>query len=272
MKYETMLDGAQLPVLGLGTWPMGGGSAPDYSRDEEMVPLIRRLIRMGYTHIDTAESYGGNHTEELVGRAIEDFDRSEVFVTTKVSPEHLRYAGVINALHGSLRRLRTDYVDLYLIHWPNRDIPLKDTFRALNELVAAGYVKRVGVSNFDCELLQEAMDLSATPIVTNQVHYNLLRRECVENGVLAFCQEHGILLTAYSPLKDDVLGQPVLAEIARSQHVTPAQAAIAWLLNQPKVITIPKSSNEAHARDNLAAADLALGPVDMDRLNNLENN
>lgn len=266
MRTVTMLDGEQLPVLGLGTWTYGGGNTADYSRDEESIAMLRRLIEMGYTHLDTAESYGKNHCEELVGQAIKAFDRSQVFITTKVSPEHLRYADVHKAIEGSLRRLDTDYVDLYLIHWPSRDIPLEETFRALNELVAGGRVRRLGVSNFDVPLLQRAMDLADSPIITNQVRYNLLHRAPETSGLLDFCQRERVLLTAYSPLKDDVLSHPVVKEVAAAHNATPAQVAINWLVRQPYVITIPKSSDLAHAQENLDALDLTLSEDEVARL------
>ncbi len=266
MQTVTMLDGQQLPVLGLGTWSYGGGSTADYSRDDESVAMLRRLIEMGYTHLDTAESYGKNHCEELVGRAIKAFDRNQVFITTKVAPEHLRYAGVHNAIEGSLRRLDTDFVDLYLIHWPSRDIPLEDSFKALNELVADGRVKRLGVSNFDVPLLRRSMELSDSPIITNQVHYNLLHREPESSGLLEFCQREGVILTAYSPLKDDVLSHPVVVDVARAHNATPAQVAINWLVRQPHVITIPKSSDAAHAQENLDALTISLSDDDVARL------
>lgn len=269
MKTVTMLDGKELPVLGLGTWSYGGGNSADYSQDAESIAMLRRLIEMGYTHLDTAESYGKNHCEELVGQAIKAFDRDHVFITTKVSPDHLRYADVHKAIEGSLRRLETDYVDLYLIHWPSRDIPLEDSFRALNELVADGRVRRVGVSNFDVPLLQRSMELCNSPVITNQVRYNLLHREPEANGLLDFCQREGVILTAYSPLKDDVLNHPVVVEIARAHEVTPAQVAIQWLVRQPYVITIPKSSDLAHAQENLDALQVELSDDEVTRLNGI---
>jgi diketogulonate reductase-like aldo/keto reductase len=266
MQQVNLPDGAKIPVLGLGTWTYGGGSNADYTRDAESVALMRQLIEMGYTHLDTAESYGKNHCEELVGQAIKAFPRDQIFITTKIAPEHLRYADVHSAIEGSLRRLDTDYVDLYLIHWPNRDIPLKDTFRALNELLADGRVKRVGVSNFDVPLLEESIELCSGPIATNQVRYNLLHREPVANGLLDFCRRHGVILTAYSPLKDDVLQHPVVQAVADMHQVTPAQVAIQWLVRQPQVITIPKSSDIDHAQENLDAINLILDDEDVRRL------
>lgn len=267
MQTVTLLDGTPLPVLGLGTWTYGGGLTADYSRDAESVALLRTLIGMGYTHLDTAESYGKNHCEELVGQAIKAFPRDQIFITTKVSPDHLHADDVIAAAEGSLRRLDVDFIDLYLIHWPNDKIPLTDTFQGLNALLADGRVKRVGVSNFSLAQLQLSMRLCKGPIITNQVRYNLLHREPVRSGLLEFCQKEGVILTAYSPLKNDVLTHPVVTEIAAAHNVTPAQVAIQWLVRQPAVITIPKSSDIAHAQENLAALDLRLSDDDVARLN-----
>ena len=266
MQSVTLLDGTQLPLLGLGTWSYGGGMSADYSRDEESIAMLRTLIGMGYTHLDTAESYGKNHCEELVGQAIKAFPREDIFITTKVAPEHLAANDVLKAAEGSLRRLAVDAIDLYLIHWPSKTIPLTDTFKGLNALLADGRIKRVGVSNFSVAQLEESMRLCDGPIITNQVRYNLLHREPENNGLLEFCQKEGVILTAYSPLKDDVLNHPVVTDIATAHGVTPAQVAIQWLVRQPQVITIPKSSDEAHARENLAALDVRLSDADVARL------
>lgn len=266
MIYETMPNGQQIPALGFGTWQMGGASSADRSQDNALIAAMRQFIDMGYTHIDTAEGYGATHTEELVGQAIKGYDRNDLFITTKVSPEHLRYDDVLRSCAGSLRRLGVDYVDLYLIHWPNDAISLDDTFRALNQLVREGKIKHIGVSNFNVPLMEQSVRLSETPILTNQVRYNLLHREPVNNGVLAYCQEHDILLTAYSPLKDGVMRHPQVVEIARRHGVSPAQVGLRWLMDQPRVITIPKTSDVTHARDNFASLTLELSTEDTAKL------
>lgn len=266
-KYAA--DGTRVPVIGLGTWEVGGGMAPDHSQDDVLVETLRKTIEMGYSHIDTAEMYAGGHTEKLVGRAIQPFDRQSLFITTKVWRTNLKYASVHRAFEASLQRLQTDYVDLYLIHWPDRGTPLTETFRALNELVATGRVRHLGVSNFDVQLLKESMQLSATPLLTNQVRYNLLYREYVRNGVLDFCQSEGVLLTAYSPLKDGVLANSVVHEVAAKYEATPGQIALAWLVQQPMVITIPKSTTFRHLKDNLNSLSLEVKASDVETLNKL---
>jgi diketogulonate reductase-like aldo/keto reductase len=266
MQQVKLLDGTSLPVLGLGTWSYGGGGQADYSRDAESIATMQKIIGMGYTHIDTAESYGKNHCEEIVGQAIKGFDRDDIFLTTKVAPEHLRANDVIKAAEGSLRRLDVSYIDLYLIHWPNKEISLEETFRGLNALLADGRVKRVGLSNFSVSQMQESMRLCKGPIITNQVLYNLIRRDPEQNGVLAFCQKEGVILTAYSPLKHDVLEHPVVKRIAAAHNVPAAQVAIQWLVRQPAVITIPKTSDIKHAQDNLDALNVQLNDVEVAEL------
>ena len=259
-------DGGRMPVLGLGTWQMGGGRSADHSQDDETTALIRDAIEMGYTHIDTAELYGAGHSEDLVGRALQSYARDGIFLTTKVWGTNLAHDDLLRALDGSLRRLQTDYADLYLIHHPSDDVPLEETFAALNRAVADGRVKRVGVSNFEVPLLRRAQALCATPVVTDQVRYNLHEREPQQNGLLRYCQENGIVLTAYSPLKDGVLQNETVQSIARKHGATPAQVALRWLTRQSQVVTIPMSMNRAHLRQNVEALTLALDEEDAQRL------
>ena len=268
-RFTTLYNGERIPRIGLGTWRVGGESSPDHTRDAEMVNLVRSAIDMGYRLIDTAEMYAGGHTEALIGQAIRGFERAELFITTKAWHTRLRYADVIQSLNDSLRRLGTDYVDLFLIHWPNESIPLEETFEAMNELASQGKTRHLGVSNFDLRLLERARDLARPALANLQVSYSLTRRTYARNGVLKYCQEHDIVLTAYSPIKGGLLRRPVLAEIARKYEATPAQVALSWLVRQPKVNTIPMSSNPAHLEDNLAAVDLLLEQEDVEVLDQM---
>ncbi|HSO27450.1 MAG TPA: aldo/keto reductase, partial [Anaerolineales bacterium] len=211
---------------------------------------------------------GGGHTEELVGQVIRDFDRSKLFIASKVWHTNLHSGEVIQACARSLERLGTDYLDLYLIHWPDDDTPLEETFHGLNDLLEQGAVRRLGVSNFSLQQLQHAEQLAARPLATNQVPYSLTNREYVENGVVDYCKQNGILVTAYTPVeKGKLANHPELQSIARAHGATPIQVALAWLVQQENVITIPQSTNLEHLRLNLEAADLDLSAEEMERLN-----
>jgi diketogulonate reductase-like aldo/keto reductase len=269
VKYE-WIDGLQLPKIGFGTWSIGGRPSPDRPADPRSLEALRSALTLGYRHFDTAEMYAGGHSEELLGQAMRDVGvpRGQVFLTSKVSAEHLRFADTLKACERSLRRLGVDYLDLYLIHWPNPQLPLSETFRALNELVRAGRVRRIGVSNFDLNLLKQARQLSSTPVLTDQVPYSLRERTYSRNGVLEYCQQNGILLTAYTPF--EVGGLQInanLASVAKAHRATDHQIALAWLAAQPRVTTIPMSHDPGHQRENLAAADIELSPNEMAQLN-----
>ncbi len=270
MKFETV-HGITLPKIGFGCWGIGGQETADPSQEERSLTALRSALALGYTHFDTAEYYAAGHSEELVGRAIREagIARESVFITSKVSPNHLKYEDVLRSCENSLRRLGMEYFDLYLIHWPERNMNLPETFRALNRLARDGRVKNLGVSNFSLKLLQQAQALSETPLLTNQVPYSIPDRSYVKNGVLAYCQANDILLTAYSPVKSRFFKGKKLAEFARQRGVTPFQVGLAWLIRQPRVITIPASFNPQHQAENLAAANLILNDEETAFLDNL---
>ena len=269
MLQKQVPGGGTIDAIGLGLWDFGGGTVPDYGRDDADLAAIHNAIAIGYRHFDTAEYYASGHSEELLGRALRDYQRSDFFITTKVSPSHIRYDDLLAACERSLKHLQTDYIDLYLIHWPSETIPLTESMRALNRLVAEGKIRHVGVSNFDLALLQEAVRLCDTPLATNQVHYNLLHREYVQNGVIPYCQEQGILVTAYSPLLDNVLDNETVQAIAQQHNATPAQVALQWLIQQPQVITIPKSSKQPRQQENWDAGTLVLSAEEIEQLDQL---
>ena len=274
MKYE-ILTNLTLPKIGFGTWSIGGGSHPDPKLDSVSMTALRSALEIGYTHFDTAEVYADGHSEELIARALHETNtaRERVFLTSKVDPGHLQYEDVFKACEGSLRRLNTEYLDLYLIHWPPRSISkLDEAFRALNKLVNDGKVKHLGVSNFNIKQLQRSQELSETPIITNQVPYRLPDKAYVENGVLEYCQKNDILVTAYSPVKfRSMRVNKTLGEIAKAHSATPFQIALAWLVMQPRVITIPMSFNPQHIRENFDAADIELSEQEMSQLSTAWN-
>ncbi len=268
MRYEN-LHNLQIPKIGFGTWSIGGQSSPDPSLDSQSLAALRSALDLGYTHFDTAEGYAAGHCEELLGQAIRKagLAREPLFITTKVSPDHLHYEDVLKSCEGSLRRLGMEYLDLYLIHWPRVGMKLQETFRALNKLVQDGKVRNLGVSNFNLKQLKQSVALSETPLLTNQVPYSLPDRTYVDNGVLEYCQQNDILLTGYTPVKHRfVKSNKALLEIAQARGATPYQIALAWLTTQPRVITIPMSFNPQHQAENLRAADIVLTDEEMERL------
>jgi diketogulonate reductase-like aldo/keto reductase len=273
MKYET-IHNLTLPTIGFGTWTIGGESSADLTADPVSMSALCSALEIGYTHFDTAEYYAGGHAEELVGRAVRETnaDREKLFITTKISPEHLNYDDVFKSCENSLRRLKMEYIDLYLIHWPRVGMKLEETFRALNKLVRDGKVKNLGVSNFNLKLLKQAQSFSETPIITNQVPYSLPNHTYVENGVVEYCQKNDILVTAYSPLKfRSMRVNKTLGDISKAHSVTPFQISLAWLVMQPRVITIPMSFNPVHIKENFDAAEIPLSEDEIYRLNNAWN-
>ena len=270
MKYET-IQNVNIPKIGFGAWRIGGGSSPNRSLDSKSLAALRYALEIGYTHFDTAEMYASGHSEELVGQAIREAKakREDFFITTKVHPSHLKYDDVLTACDGSLRRLNMGYIDLYLIHWPGTGAKYEETFRALNKLVRDGKVKHLGVSNFNMKLLKESQSLSETPIITNQVPYSLSDRSYIKNGMLEYCQQNDILLTAYSPVDEGNLrSNKTLESIAKAHNATIFQIALAWVISQPRVITIPMSFNPQHIKENFNAADIELTPNEMEQLTN----
>lgn len=260
MKYE-LLPALTLPKIGFGTWKIGGESSPNPKMDSLSLAALRSALELGYTHIDTAEMYAAGHTEELIGRIIREMriKRESLFITSKVMPSHLKYDQVLTACEASLRRLQIEYVDLYLIHWPSAGMKLEDTFRALNKLVKDGKVRHLGVSNFNMKLLKQSQALSETAIITNQVPYSISDRSYDTNGMLEYCQQNNIILTAYSPVDAGRLPvEAALKTTAKAHHVTPHQIALAWLVEQPRVIAIPMSFNPIHIKENWDAADIVL--------------
>lgn len=271
MKTRTLPNGQAIPILGFGTWRLGGSMKPDTSHDEQVIQALETAIELGYTHLDTAEMYGGGHTEELVGQAIRKFDRSQLQIGTKIWHTNLRYDSVFRALEGSLKRLGIDYVDYYVIHLPSAHIPMEDTFRALNELVSGGQVRHLGVSNFTVAQLQQAIALSKTPICMSQAPCSLYNRKFIKNGLLEFCQKNRIIMAAYSPFeRGDLLDHPLVHDLAKKYEASPAQIALNWLTQQEQVIVYLTSLSRAHLQENLAALELDLAPEDVELLNHIE--
>lgn len=269
----------KIAVIGLGTWGIGGGMSPDYSADRQAIEAIRCAVRLGMNHIDTAEIYGGGHSEELIGEAIKEFRRDGVFIASKVWHTNLRYDDVLRACERSLKRLQTNYIDLYYIHWPNPSIPLSETMRALEKLHDEGKIRYIGVSNFTVSLVEEAQSyLSHADIVANQVEYSLYERS-IEKDLMPYCSKAGITVVAYSPLGQGRLHRElrlsrwsrrirVLCEIAEKYSKTPIQVALNWVIWHEYVITIPKSIKKEHLEENAGAAGWKLSEMDYKLLAN----
>ena len=251
-------SGAIIPTFGLGTWRMG---EDDRLRAAEVAALRHGLAR-GFTLIDTAEMYGDGEAERIVAEAVGP-RRASVFIVSKVLPQNSSKRGTIAACERSLKRLNTDHIDLYLLHWRGSP-PLSETVTAFTELKAAGKILNWGVSNFDTDDMRDLSKVDgADSCATNQVLYNLSRRG-IEYDLMPFCRARGIPIMAYSPIEQGrLLTHPGLRGVAKRHDVPAAQVALAWLLRQDNIVTIPKATTLKHVDDNLAALALRLTPEDL---------
>jgi 2,5-diketo-D-gluconate reductase B len=249
------LEKAAVPVLGFGTFRMKG---------DECAEAVARAVAAGYRHLDTAEIY---ENEEAVARGIRSagIDRSQLFITTKAWTDDLSPSGVTRSLEGSLRRLDTDYVDLWLVHWPNEAYPLRDTLATMSGLAAKGKVRHLGVSNFPAALFDEAAAMAL--IVCNQVEYHPYLAQW---KVLAAARSRDAFVTAYAPVAmGKVQDDAVLQEIGERYGKTATQVVLRWLIQQPRVAAIPKASNPGHIEENLAIFDFSLTDEEMARVHGL---
>ena len=246
--------GARIPKLGLGTMQ---------NEDEQGVDAVRTALDLGYRHIDTAQLYDN---EDAVGKGIAaaDVDREEVFLTTKVWRSNFRHDDVIDSVEESLAKLDIDYIDLLLIHWPHKRVPFAETLGAMEELRERGLIKHIGVSNFTGDQLREAIRLTDSPIVANQVLYHPYYDQ---SDLLEVCREEDVALTAYSPLaRGAVLDDDVLASIGERYDKSAPQVALRWLVQQDGVAAIPKASSREHLASNLAVFDFELTEAEMARV------
>lgn len=248
-------------MLGLGTWHM----AEDARRRDDELGALRLGLDLGLTLVDTAEMYGGGNAEKLVGEAIRG-RRDEVFLVSKVLPTNARADDTVRACEDSLRRLGTDWLDLYLLHWRG-PAPLDETLEGFAKLVDDGKIGHWGVSNFDRDDLEELVGLTGgEAAATDQVLYNLGRRG-VEWDVVPWCRDRGLPIMAYSPLEQGrLLDHPTLRAVAARHDATPAQIALAWVLGHDVVVTVPKAGTPAHVRENCGALELELTDEDLDEL------
>jgi len=268
IPVKTLKSGFSLPVYGLGTWEMGGRWEADVSNDEAEIAAIKAAIDHGVTHLDTAESYGAGHAEELIAEAIKGYDRSKLFIASKVSAQNQRYDDLLRACEASLKRLGTDYLDMYMPHrFPEPGIDIKDTMRALDRLMDEGMIRNIGFCNLTVNRLQAAQACTNHQIVCNQLEYSLQFREAEAKGVVEYCQQNDVMVVAWGPLHKGAMEQAgILEEMAEKYGKTPYQIAINWLISQPNVVTIPKTTQAAHLEENLGALGWNLSAEDTDRL------
>lgn len=249
----------QVPVIGQGTWDIPESGA----RRDEAIRALRRGIELGLTHIDTAEMYGSGRAEEIVGEAIAGTSRERLFITSKVLPSNASYKGVLAACERSLRRLKTDYLDLYLLHWPSSH-PLEETMRGLETLVESGKARFIGVSNFDVDEVREAQSyLRKVPLASDQVFYHLKERG-PEAHLLPYCAQHEIALVGYTPFgrgrfpRKEAEPGGVLGRIAAARGKTVRQVILNFLTREPNAFAIPKASRAEHVEENAGASGWTL--------------
>lgn len=256
MEHVTLASGYKMPKLGLGTWLL---------KRKECKKVVKKALRIGYRHIDTAYVYGN---EKAIGEAIHEkrIERGELFITSKVWREDLMHDDLIDQFYESLDDLNLEYIDLYLIHWPNRKIPMRNTFKALKELVEKGKIKSIGVSNFTINHLKDAMEVSEVPISVNQVEFHPYLNQ---NELLKFCKENGIIVTAYSPLAHGkIINDEILDSIGKKHGKSEVQVALKWLL-QKNMAVIPKASSEKYLKQNFNLFDFKLNKKEVDKVDSL---
>lgn len=265
MKNKTLKCGFSMPVLGMGTWRMGGSMERDSRNDDAgQIQALKTGLDLGFNLIDTAESYADGKAEELVGEAIRGYDRGKLFLTSKVWKTHVAYDDVLRAAENSLKRLGTDYLDLYLYHQVNNEVPLEETMRAFDRLVSEKMVRHIGVSNFALERFKRAQACAEHKIVVNQIHYSLSMRE-PENELLPWLQENDVMIQAWRPLRG-VPDCALLNDLCARYGRTKPQIALNWLLMQKNIVTITASCSARHIQDNLDAAAFELAPSDVELL------
>lgn len=265
IPYKTLKNGTTLPALGLGTWLMGGDTQKIVSPQDDIdIATIKMAIKNGFTHIDTAELYGAGGAEEIVGKAIQGYDRSTLYIASKAYKGHHTRELLSQSLDASLKRLGTDYLDLYYLHLPTLETPFEETADALNKAYAAGKIKNVGVGNFSAKNFDALQKYLEPKIIANQVHYNLSFREPEATGLLEHSIKNDYFIVAWRPLRLkkrnpndggiphniwDKGAFPLIDEMAKKYNKTNVQIALAWTTYLPNVTTLIKSSNMLHLNE-----------------------
>ena len=256
-------DWREDPVVGMGTWALGNSSG---EQRREEIKALQKGIELGMKFIDTAEVYGHGRSESLVGDAIRDY-RDEVFLATKVAPENFAHDDIIRSCETSIQRLGVKFVDLYQLHWPNPRIPIQETMRAMEELVATGKTRYIGVSNFSVEQTIQAQEsLPRSELVSNQVRYSITSRS-IETDLLPFCEKERITVIAYSPLDtgDIPIGR-IPKDMLAKYEMTPAQLMLNWVTYMDPVVAIPKAGRVSHVEENARSIDVRISRTDYQAL------
>ncbi len=273
-------SGKPLNPIGIGTWLIAGsydfdpndkykGAKPKPGNETQEVESIRYSISKGQNHIDCAELYGAFYTDEVVGQAIAGANRQNLYIADKLWKHSVGHGLVRPTVEKMLEKLGTDYIDLLYIHAPWDDAPWQDAIPQIDELIDKGMVLGFGVSNFTIEQMQESMQLAKHPITANQMNYNVLHKNEVDQPFRDFCKANKIQIVAYQPVKrQEVLANKTIQNIAKQHNATPAQVAIAWLLSKG-TLPIPKAVQKNHIDENLRASSLTLSPADIEQLDNL---
>lgn len=250
----TMKNGGEIPMIGAGTWSL---------ELEEAGQSVRKALEVGYNHVDTAEGYR-NETE--IGKVLRDYERSNLFLTSKVLPSNLHYDDVLESCEASLNRLDIDYLDLYLIHWPNGAISVRETLQAMRKLYEEGKVRNIGVSNFSKYQLRIALRIAEIPICVNQIEINPWY---YPEALVNFCQDNDVVVTASAPLgRTQVLEDELIKDLAEKYGKSPAQIALKWEV-QKNFVTIPRSTSEKHIAENLRIFDWELEDGDVEKIDNI---
>jgi diketogulonate reductase-like aldo/keto reductase len=258
-KHELGRTREKIPVIGMGTWEIGG---VQNERRALEIQALRKGIELGMTLIDTAEMYGYGNAEKLVGQAIQGM-RDEIFIVTKVSPQHFGYEDVLSSCEGSIRRLGVEHVDLYLLHWPSHQVPIEETMKAMEELVARGKIRYIGVSNFSvAQTLKAREALPRSEIVCNEVRYSLTHR-AVESELLPFCEKEKLTVIAYQPLdRGKISSGKIPLSLLDKYGMTPAQLMLNWVTYKDAVVAIPKAAKLEHVEKNAAAVSTKISGDD----------
>ena len=277
---KKLKNGFEMPVFGIGTYNVLAEndnnvflSNSDWQKE---ISTISNAIELGVTHIDTAESYAQGNAEKLVGLAIKNYERSKLFLVSKVKLDNLSYQGIKNSIQNSLERMQTNYLDLYLMHRCPPIEKFEECVQAMNELIETALVKNIGLSNTNTLHTEMLCKISKHPFVVNQVHLNLQFREPEKDGLIDFCQKNDMLLEAWRPVNKGALtktgvnitkpGISLLDQMCKKYSKTPAQISINWLISQNNIITLAKSSNLDHLKENLQALNWSMETEDIEKL------